>query len=695
MTETIGNVTLDLSKYPGEDFYSEGAGEDLLLQLVKDNPPEQYNRVIAENPGWSVLYHLSELRGNIVDFLPITKNDKVLEVGAGCGAITGTLSEKAGSVTCIELSKKRSLINAYRNKDKENINIRVGNFEDIESDLPNDFDYIMLIGVFEYAASYIHADKPYDTFLKILTGHLKNGGRLVIAIENKYGLKYWAGCREDHLGTFYSGISGYAADSPVKTFSRKRLLKFAKKSGCSVMEYYPYPDYKLPTTIYSEDHLPKSGELYGNVPNFDNTRIVAFDEAKVFNELIEEEEFQNYSNSYLLMLEKPGRVESFAVRTPVYSKHSNERSELYAIRTDIERDGNNHHFAVKYPLKKEAYAHVAQMPKSYEKLKEQYVVSVFDPVECVLRADGACEFEYTVGDTLSEILIELLKNGKKEEALGFIDRYADELRALPETDYVNLDLIFSNIIPQKDKWAVLDYEWIGESGEKADFVLFRALYYFISEAKGAGVEVDELNLYDRYEISLKDFIDKENELQQQIAGERLSLNGLYSLFGLDAVPIEKLMERGMLIPRPDRVKVFYDMGNGYNEKDSYFVTAAVNKGDRISVDIPIWKGAKSIRLDPTEEPCMISMKEMPVEEISITGRVIGSGKAFFGEPDPQMFFETLPESEVMHLEYVLSSMSPEFFATISEVIENKCELERKRVQELFKRKEQYEKLRLS
>ncbi len=50
---------------------------------------------------------LSPLRENIVDWLPMDKNAKVLEIGSGCGAITGKLAEKAGSVTCVELSKKK------------------------------------------------------------------------------------------------------------------------------------------------------------------------------------------------------------------------------------------------------------------------------------------------------------------------------------------------------------------------------------------------------------------------------------------------------------------------------------------------------------------------------------------------------------------------------------------------------------
>mgnify|MGYP002231231837 FL=1 len=101
------------------------------------------------------------------------KNTKVLEVGSGMGAITGVLAEKAGSVTCVDLSKKRSLINAYRNREHDNVTIYVGNFNDIEPVLPCDYDYVLLIGVFEYGQSYIPTQTPFEDFLKINQKHVK------------------------------------------------------------------------------------------------------------------------------------------------------------------------------------------------------------------------------------------------------------------------------------------------------------------------------------------------------------------------------------------------------------------------------------------------------------------------------------------------------------------------------------------
>ena len=45
MSERIGKVTLNLDYYDGQDFYSDGAIEEHLLQLVKENEPEVFDKI--------------------------------------------------------------------------------------------------------------------------------------------------------------------------------------------------------------------------------------------------------------------------------------------------------------------------------------------------------------------------------------------------------------------------------------------------------------------------------------------------------------------------------------------------------------------------------------------------------------------------------------------------------------------------
>lgn len=96
MQEKIGGVILEDEFYSGEDFYSDGRIEDRLLQICKNGKQDEVLRTSSE---WPVLYHLSDIRENLLDWYPFTKQDDILEIGSGCGALTGLLSRKAGSVT--------------------------------------------------------------------------------------------------------------------------------------------------------------------------------------------------------------------------------------------------------------------------------------------------------------------------------------------------------------------------------------------------------------------------------------------------------------------------------------------------------------------------------------------------------------------------------------------------------------------
>ena len=72
-----------------------------------------------------------------------------------------------------DLSKMRSSINAWKNKEAENLEIVVGNFNTVSDNLTETFDYVTLIGVFEYAKTYIQEEEPYRVFLDKINRHLK------------------------------------------------------------------------------------------------------------------------------------------------------------------------------------------------------------------------------------------------------------------------------------------------------------------------------------------------------------------------------------------------------------------------------------------------------------------------------------------------------------------------------------------
>ncbi|WP_107839189.1 class I SAM-dependent methyltransferase [Metasolibacillus meyeri] len=300
MIEKIGNVKLDLTYYTGEDQYSDGDIENELLEIVQNH--DTFDDIIQNDTRWPILYHLSKYREHIIEWYPFNESSTILEIGAGCGAITGALSKKAKNVTCVELSKRRALINAYRHRHLENIEICVGNFNEMKFECQ--FDYITLIGVLEYAPSFSNSNTPFQDFLKYVKSLLKPNGKLFIAIENRYGLKYWAGAKEDHTGKLFDSIEGYRGSRGVRTFSKNEIEKLLCESGLdNIKLYYPIPDYKLPFHIFSDDELPKIGELRELIHNYDNSRIQFFDEGVVSDSLISSGNFEFFSNSFLIVCE--------------------------------------------------------------------------------------------------------------------------------------------------------------------------------------------------------------------------------------------------------------------------------------------------------------------------------------------------------------------------------------------------------
>lgn len=296
----IGKVTLDTRCWPGEDRYSDGGGtEERLTEIVTDTREEDFPAVIAREASWPILYHLSPIRENVMNWAGIREGERVLELGAGCGAVTGAFLKKGAKVTSVDLSLRRSRINALRHQDAENLEILIGAMEDVLPHLEGQYDHVTLIGVLEYAACFSDRPEPFRYMLEAAAGAMKEGGSLWVAIENRLGMKYFAGCREDHTGRYFEGIEDYPHRDGPYTFSRTELAALAASCGLDCRFYYPYPDYKFPVKIFSDEYLPRKGELTRNWQNFDADRVQLFDEGAAFDAAAGEGVFPVFANSFL------------------------------------------------------------------------------------------------------------------------------------------------------------------------------------------------------------------------------------------------------------------------------------------------------------------------------------------------------------------------------------------------------------
>ena len=151
-----------------------------LYETIKQNSKADYAGIIEQRASYPYLYHLSQIRENLVSFLPFDKDMRVLECNPECGALTGKLLAMAGGVTALAESELQEKILRERFKEpqeREKLDIR--------RQLPEHgrFDVILIAGHFY----------RWEKQLPALRELLAPGGKFYVADANRIGLKYLAG----------------------------------------------------------------------------------------------------------------------------------------------------------------------------------------------------------------------------------------------------------------------------------------------------------------------------------------------------------------------------------------------------------------------------------------------------------------------------------------------------------------------
>ena len=249
-------------------------------------------KFLMENMDYTYFYHLSPIRKNVVNWIPFKKDDTVLEIGSECGILSEYLLDVECNLTCYEtnLEKKEIL--------KERL-LQYTNVDYVDNDITclssNEmYEYILLIGVFERWSMYFN-DSIECVLIKLLA-KLKPNGKLIIATENKMGIRYLTGATYEMDGIDYK----LNQRNQASLFSKQELELLMKEIGeVEYQFYYPYPDYRFITEIYSDEHLPKLGDLYGSSPRY-SPQNCQLEEDALRNLFIEEGMIERFFNSYII-----------------------------------------------------------------------------------------------------------------------------------------------------------------------------------------------------------------------------------------------------------------------------------------------------------------------------------------------------------------------------------------------------------
>lgn len=275
-----------------------------LLDLMEEYGADEegIQKILEAGDRPEVLMALSPIRANLVEWVDIRPGDRVLEMGSGYGALTGTLAEKAGNVVVLDPRPENLEVNKKRHQGRGNIRYQCGMADELKG---QEFDWVFLIGPqtkeaalglepsleekMDWAQKEEKSRYGRDTVCRA-AGLVKPGGRLVLALMNSRGIKIWAGGE---------------ADKEELSMTYSDLKQIMESLGGKSTFYYPLPDYRLPSAVYSDGYLPVKGELPNLYAEYEKPRYRLFSEEAAYDALCEGGGFPQFANSFFVIWEKP------------------------------------------------------------------------------------------------------------------------------------------------------------------------------------------------------------------------------------------------------------------------------------------------------------------------------------------------------------------------------------------------------
>lgn len=486
---------------------------------------------------WPTQYHLSPLRANL--FRPFNQYFKgnVLEIGAGCGAISRILGESGCNVVAIEGSQMRAAIARARCRDLENVNVVVDAFHQVPP-TPT-YDIVTLIGVLEYARKYFPCEEgdPINAMIQHAKAFLKPEGILVIAIENQLGLKYFAGFNEDHVGIPMFGIEDRYDEKSVVTFGQVELQQRLVDTGLTASHFwYPFPDYKLPNMLVSEQALSgKLGEklastigvLFNRDPQYPLSPLFSLEQA--WQPILRNKLAGALANSFLVFSAKEEHHITFGTESKAYYLSTFRKPEYTKMLTFA--IDNTEQITVKNQLLFPERRPAENIPIEMVHKKEE---SFIDGELWIQRLRSILQQEYwTTADLVTwtkQWLLALINVSELKIILS--DLSAKQIVSGTLLDATPWNLIMT----PEGKKVFIDQEWSAHMPLELGFLFFRSVFLsLITIGKASppanGTSLSILDLFKEISnaldlvITQQDivrYLTLENELQSWLVGSKVN-----------------------------------------------------------------------------------------------------------------------------------------------------------------------------
>lgn len=530
------------------DFsYSDGTNSERYLRDILKGANDLSSRsheLAACIKDWPSEYHLTPKRSQLLSGFSFDRSLSVLEVGCGCGAITRYLGENFDQVVAVEGSINRARLAGERTRDLASVSIVCAPFHRIQ--FLRKFDVIFCIGVLEYSASYIDGDDPYDSALRMFSDMLTPDGVLVVAIENQFGLKYFGGVREDHLGTRFEGLEGYRRNpGKVRTFGKSELDRRLRKYFSTASFYYPFPDYKIPDCVMSSEFLVSgmAGELVSRMGarDYAGHTSLMWDEMAVILELDQNNMLDALSNSFLVVAGR-GALNGVSF-DQLAILFSSGRKPIYATQTRILRRATGGVCVEKRKINPSAVNESDLLRLS--DTNDEWIRSHSLLTQVTLRSLDRKSSLDEIFDPCRKWIEYLLQTSELIDGVMWIDG-------------AHVDSIWGNAYIDGGECKIIDREWSWNAKIRTNVLVIRAIYDFLCRTEIGSPRAESLstqrgttiirNIAGTLGVHLAtddfaEFIRLESEISLIVSGARKSSQAFYLRWFLMHRPTRRLFRR--------------------------------------------------------------------------------------------------------------------------------------------------------
>ena len=170
--------------------------------------------------------------------------------------------------------------------------------------------HVIQFGGFDYivAAGIIERSKRPEEILTKLRHLLKPAGKLLIGAENRLGLRYFCGDKDEFSGHVLDGIDGYKKVSDQRkkviggqAYSKAEYEAMFQKAGFQKRKFYSVlPLLVRPQLLISEDYTPNEALDVRVFPQYKSPGTIYLEEEQLYAELMENHMFHPMANAFFI-----------------------------------------------------------------------------------------------------------------------------------------------------------------------------------------------------------------------------------------------------------------------------------------------------------------------------------------------------------------------------------------------------------